>query len=128
MPEKRLDVPAAAQHAQNHDVMGLDSVDDDVLADGNAAQACAQIVVAAAADVGIFGNQQESVGDGIDQAIRNFDVASFGRDVVPDALEIGIRLRAADVSHLNGALLARVLGGHGRAVLRPRQAHASILA
>ena len=33
MPEQRLNVPAAAQHAKNEHIFVLDAVDDDVLAD-----------------------------------------------------------------------------------------------
>jgi hypothetical protein len=46
LAENRFDVPAATQHAKNHDVVVLNAIDDDVFAHGKAPDSGAQIVIA----------------------------------------------------------------------------------
>jgi hypothetical protein len=63
--KERLNVPTAAQDAKNQHIFVLETVDDDVLTHRKAPEARAQIVVSAATDVGIIGNQEKSICDGI---------------------------------------------------------------
>jgi len=97
--KQRLNVPAAAQDAKNQHIFVLKPVNNDVFAHRKAPQARAEISIPAAADIGIIGKKEESFCNGINQAVCNIDAAALGCDVVPNTVEVGIRLRAADVRH-----------------------------
>ena len=99
MPEQSGNVTAAAKHAKDQHVFVLDAVDDDVLAYGKAAQAGTQVLVACTADIGMCGEKEQSIGDGINEAIGNFKTAALGRKVLPDIVKVGVRLRCPAVSH-----------------------------
>jgi hypothetical protein len=43
--------------------------------------------------------ENEAIGEGIDQAVGNLDAAAAGSDVIPSVVEIGIGLRSAQMSH-----------------------------
>jgi hypothetical protein len=43
--------------------------------------------------------ENEAIGEGIDQAVGNLDAAAAGSDVIPNVAEIGIGLRSAQMSH-----------------------------
>jgi hypothetical protein len=43
--------------------------------------------------------ENEAIGEGIDQAVGNLDAAAAGSDVIPNVVEIGIGLRSAQMSH-----------------------------
>jgi hypothetical protein len=57
MPEKGLNVPTAAEHAKNQHVFVPQTMDDGVLAHRKTPQTEAQIVVAAAPNMGIIGKE-----------------------------------------------------------------------
>jgi hypothetical protein len=62
--EQGCNVPAATQHTKNHHVLVFDAIEDDVLADGKAPQAGAQIFVAGTPQIRISGEKKEPVRDG----------------------------------------------------------------
>src|SRR5208282_636374 len=74
-----------------------------VLANRKASRANAKIVVTDAAKVGVAGKKKKSVSDGINQLVRVFDTATFLGEVIPDAVQIGSRLRCYAVGHQRGA-------------------------
>ncbi len=94
------DVATIAEHAENQNVLTLDTIENQMTAHREAAQAGAQILATVATSVGIPGNQEETVGDGVDQAISDLRVAAFDGDVAPDFVEVGIGFGCATVRHL----------------------------
>lgn len=90
-----LNIPAAAQHAKNQHVFILDAVDDDILAHGKGPQAGAQIFVTGAAYVGMAREKRKSIRDGIDEPVGDVDTTAMGRYVIPNVIEVVIRLRRA---------------------------------
>jgi hypothetical protein len=72
-----LNVPTAAQDAKNQNIFVLETVDDEVFTHRKAPEARAQIVVSAATDVGIIGNQKKPICDGINQAVCNLDARAL---------------------------------------------------
>jgi hypothetical protein len=49
--------------------------------------------------------ENEAIGEGIDQAVGNLDAAAAGSDVIPNVVEIGIGLRSAQMSHKRDVFL-----------------------
>jgi hypothetical protein len=84
--------------AQYQRVLSFDPVQDHVAADGEAAEARAQ-VIAMPAGVRILAEQPEPIGYRIDQPLRDFDTAGLAEDLVGDVVEIGFRLRREAVGH-----------------------------
>ncbi len=83
MTKERLKIPAASRNVKNHHIHVRDAVNDHILANGKAAQAGAQIVIAAAAHVGMAGQKKEALGNGVNQAVGNLDAAAFLGNVIP---------------------------------------------
>jgi len=84
---------------KNQYVVTFDSIDDDILARKKTSQAGTQILIAAASDVGITGEQKEPLGDGINHAVGNLEVAALRGQLVPDAIKLSFRLRCNTVRH-----------------------------
>jgi hypothetical protein len=78
---------------QNKRVIAFDAVHDDVFTHWKTTYAGAQIVRAPAADSGMLRQYPESVRDGVDKAVGNFDAAALARNVKPDAVKVGFRFR-----------------------------------
>ena len=49
MAKERLDIAAAVEYVQNHGILSVDAIDDDVIPDGEASQVWRQIMVSATA-------------------------------------------------------------------------------
>src|ERR1039458_9625414 len=75
-------------HAQDLNAVLLDGVDDDVFRYGEAAHAGAKLVLAAATDIGVTGEQEKAAGEGVDEAVSDFDAGAFGGDVETDGVEV----------------------------------------
>src|ERR1035437_5880620 len=99
MPEQRSKVAAAAYHMENQNVLVCNAIDDDVLPGNKTPQARAQIFVAAASHLGKAGQQSKPVGDGINHAVGNLDVAALLGHVIPDVVKLGFRLWCNTVCH-----------------------------
>ena len=74
-------------------VFTFDAVDDHVFSGGETAQAWPQVMVAAAACLRMLRQQPKTIGDGINQAVRDFDAAARAGHVKPDVVKFGFRLR-----------------------------------
>jgi len=89
MAESGCNVAAAMYDVQDQDVLGFNPVDDDVLAHGKTTQTGAQILVAAAAKMGICGEKKKPVREGINHAVGNVYALAFLGEVIPDVVELG---------------------------------------
>lgn len=63
----------AMDDTKDEDFRAFDGVEDDVLPDGKTADAGAEFVIAAAAEVGVFGKEEESVCDGVYEVVGDLD-------------------------------------------------------
>lgn len=86
-------------HAENMNVLTIDTVDDDVLTHGGAAQPGAEIFIAGSSNIGEVGQKIETVGDRVNQAGGNIHAAAFLGDVKPDVVKIGFGLWRYPVCH-----------------------------
>src|SRR5271157_2287119 len=102
MAEQGCNVPAATQHTKNHHVLVINTVEDNVFADGKGPQAGAQILVAGTPEIGIAGEKKEPVRDGANEAVGNIHTAALGSNVTPNAVEVGIGQRRTAVLHRRG--------------------------
>src|SRR5438105_10116185 len=102
MAEQSLDIPAAAQHTKNHHVITLDPVNNNVLADWEAAQAGAQILIAGPTEILVTGQKKKPVGDGIYQTVGDVCATAFGSDIIPDLVEIEVDFWRTAVCHQLG--------------------------
>jgi hypothetical protein len=93
VPSRAFDIPAAAQHAKNQDVFVLDAIDDDVAAYGEAPKAGTQIQVALPSDIGMRGEESETAGDRVNEAVCGFQAAAPACHVIPNVVEIGFGWR-----------------------------------
>src|SRR5713101_3538711 len=84
---------------ENQRDLFFDAVDDDVLAHGKATQARAQILLAAASDVRVAGEEIETLANRIDEPVGSLDAAAFFGHVIPDTLEFGFCFRCDTVRH-----------------------------
>jgi hypothetical protein len=75
---------------KNQHVHAINAVDDDILAYGKASQAGAQIV-AEATYVGMIAKKQETVGNGISQAISDLYAATVSGYVGPNIIKLDPR-------------------------------------
>jgi hypothetical protein len=99
MAEQVCDILAATEHAQDQYILILDAVNDKVLTYGKTSQARAQVLISGSSYAGMPGQEQEAVGNGINQAVGYLDAAALGGNVVPNIVEIGIGLRTANIRH-----------------------------
>lgn len=76
--EQGFDVSASVDHVKDQDVAVDKLVEDDVVAHWKAAQTRSQFQIAVASQVWVVGKNAELAGNGIDEAIRNFNVAALG--------------------------------------------------
>jgi len=96
MTEKRVDVTAAMYGVQNqHHIVLHNAVDDDVIADGEAAQTWTQ-VVAPSSHVWIPRQQPKALVDALHHPSGNIDAAALAGNVNPDAVKLGFRLGRKD--------------------------------
>ena len=86
-------------HAQNKNVLTIDTVDDDVLTDTGAARPNTEILIAGSSNVGEVRQKQETAGDRVNQTGGNIHAAALSGDVKPDVVEIGFGLWRYPVSH-----------------------------
>src|SRR5580700_1729613 len=99
MAKQRLKIPATAQNPKNQHVLVPKAIDDEVLAHGKASQARAQIIVPPAPDIWIFCEEEKSLRNGVDKAVGDLDASTLRRNIMPNAVEVEISLRAAEMSH-----------------------------
>lgn len=85
---------------QNKRIIFFDAVDDDILAHGKATQARAQVLITAASNVRVAGEEIETLANGIDEPVGYVDTATFFRNVIPDIVEFGFRFRCDTMRHL----------------------------
>ncbi len=123
MPEQRVKVAAATKHAKDQHVLPLDAVYDDVLAYGKGPQAGTQVLVACTANVGMAGEEEKSIADGINKAIGNFETAALGRNQIPDIVEVGVGLGCPAVPSARGLFLGGKAGASTRLHFACKLAH-----
>jgi hypothetical protein len=66
---------------KNHHIIVFDAIDDDVLADGKASEAGAQILVTAATHERVANEKIEALRDGVNEPVGNIHAAAFLCDV-----------------------------------------------
>src|ERR1039458_3905668 len=103
-------------HAQDLNAVLLDGVDDDVFRYGEAAHAGAKLVLAAATDIGVTGEQEKAAGEGVDEAVGDFDAGAFGGDVESDGVEVFFGLRSYAEAHQADRASSVARGGGARAL------------
>jgi hypothetical protein len=109
MTYQRHDVTVAGNDAGNqHVAIRLDAIEDDVAADGKAAQTRKQILVAAAAQMRMAGEQNEPFSERIDETVGNVRIATLCGDEVPDVVQIRFSFGCKTMRH---SPLASLLGG-----------------
>jgi hypothetical protein len=86
-------------HAENKNVMTIDTVDDDVLTHAGAPHSSAEILIAGSSNIGEVGQQIETAGDSVDQASGNIHATALSSDIKPDVVKIGFGLWRYPVSH-----------------------------
>jgi hypothetical protein len=99
MVKQRFNITAAVCHAKNQHVRILDTIHDDLLANGKTPRANAELIVTGAAQVGLAGKKKKPAGDGIDQPVGNINAAAFLGNVIPDIDQVGGGLRRYAVRH-----------------------------
>lgn len=96
--EHPLNIAVAVQHMKNQHVRVFNAIDDDLLPDGKTPQAGAQILPEAPY-IGVDGKKKETVGDGINKAIRDLNAATFSGNVIPNIIKLEFDLRGKPVGH-----------------------------
>jgi hypothetical protein len=86
--EKSLYLASAMCDPKNEDIVGFEAVDDNVFTHGEAAAPEAEIFIPGTPHVWEAGKQNETVCDGVNQAVCNLDAAAFLCDVKPDVVKI----------------------------------------
>ena len=86
-------------HAENQNVLTIDTVDDDVLTHGSAARPGTEIFIAGSSNIGEAGQKNEPARDPVNQAGGNIHAAAFFGDVKPDVIKIGFGLWRYPVRH-----------------------------
>src|SRR5438067_10300144 len=100
VPYERGDVAVTGNNADNqHVTVGFDAIEDDVAAHRKAAQARKQILVTVAAHVRMTGEQKESLGESINEAVGNVHTAALGNDEIPDVVKVGFGFACNAVRH-----------------------------
>ncbi len=99
MSEQGFQIPFSMRNAKNLHFLILDRINDDVFAHRKTARTNAEVIFTAATQIGVAGKKEKPVSNGINHLVGNLDVAALCRDVVPDAIEIGGRLRGNAVRH-----------------------------
>jgi hypothetical protein len=64
-------------------------VHNHVFPHGEAALTGAEVFLAGTSNIGEAGKREETVCDGVDQAVGNLDATAFLRDVKPDVIKVG---------------------------------------
>ena len=100
MAEKHIKVAPAMHDTQDKHVLVVNTVNDDVFAHGQAAASRAKIFIAGASDIKEAGEKQETICDGVDEAVSNLDAAAFLRGVKPDVVKIGFGAWRDTMRHL----------------------------
>ena len=99
LPEQCFEIAPSMHHAENKNVLTIDTVDDDVLTHAGAARPGAEIFVAGSPNIGEVGQKKETAGDRVNQASGNIHASALFGDVKPDVVKIGFRLWRYPVSH-----------------------------
>ena len=86
-------------HAENKNILTIDTVDDDVLTHTGAARPGTEIFIAGSSNIGEAGERKETAGDRVNQAGSNFHAAAFLGDVEPDVIKISFGLWRYPVRH-----------------------------
>lgn len=110
MPEQGFNIAATMRHVQNQHVVVLNAVNDDVFAHRKSSQTRAQVLVAAASEIGVAGKKKKTFGDRINYAVGDLNVAAFLGYVIPDVVQLRFDLRLPD-----GAPSARRFSLSGKA-------------
>src|ERR1022692_1461016 len=100
MAEERGDVTAAMHDVQNqHHIVLHDTVEDDVIASGEAAHTRTQIATPSS-HVWIPGQQPKALVDALHHPCGKIDAAAIAGHVNPDAVKLGFRLgRKTELAH-----------------------------
>src|SRR5713101_4154034 len=83
-PEQGFSITSPMDHTKDENVLSLDAVHDDIVANSNAPRAGAEILVAGAPEVLKAGKKEKTVRDGVNQPVGDFDTAALLCDVIPD--------------------------------------------
>jgi hypothetical protein len=86
-------------HAENKNVLTIDTVDHDVLSHVGAPHPGAEIFIPGSSNIGEVGQKKETASDRVDQAGGNIHAAAFLGDLKPDVVKIGFGLWRYPVSH-----------------------------
>src|SRR5258708_7666004 len=97
--EQSFKVAAAVEHMKNERVAPVDAVDDDIISDSHTSQAGAQIVITTTAQVWMFGEHEEALGDRIDQAVGNIRVTASCGNVGPNLIKLCLDFCSNSESH-----------------------------
>jgi hypothetical protein len=90
LTEQRFEITPAMYYAENENVLSLNTVDDDVLAHGEAARPNAEIFVTGAASVREGSEKNETAGNRVNQTGRNIHAATFFGYVDPNVVKISL--------------------------------------
>jgi hypothetical protein len=89
-------------NTQDKSILVFDTVNDDIFPNGHAAASGAEIFIAGTSEIEEAGEDEETVCDGVDQAVGNLDAPAFLRDVKPDVVKIGLGTGRYTVRHSAG--------------------------
>ena len=74
--------------AQDKHAFPFNAVDDNVLSNGEATTADAKVFVTRTTEVGKSGEQNETIGNGVDQTVSNLDAGGLLCNVVPNVIKV----------------------------------------
>ena len=77
----------------------IEATDDNVLTDGKTAQSRTQIRVAPPPNLWILPQEPETLCDGVNQTIGDFDAAALTHDIEPDVVKFAFGLRRETKPH-----------------------------
>jgi hypothetical protein len=84
---------------QNQHASFIDAVENDIFANCKTAHAGAQVMIAVASNVGAEGEKVKTVGQRVDETVRNIGASAFSRDLISDAVKFGFRLSGKAMRH-----------------------------
>jgi hypothetical protein len=84
---------------QDEDILVVNAIEDEVLADWEATHAWAEVLVAATAEMRTGSEHIKAFSERVDEPVGNLEAAAFSRDVVPDGIEFSFSLGSKAVSH-----------------------------
>lgn len=82
-PEQSFSITSHGR-TKDENVLSVDAVHDDIVANSNAPRAGAEILVAGAPEVRKVGKKEKAIRDGVNHPVGDFDTAALLCDVIPD--------------------------------------------